>query len=91
MSVATQTGFFYITHPKWPEALAYRCNSCGVFKIFGDGPLRVWCCGQWKTPPEENFFIKLPRVASTAPSRGLTLPGNKISFDPDPAEGLSFR
>jgi len=80
-NVATQTGFFYITHPKWPEALAYRCNSCGVFKMFGDGPQRVWCCKEWRTPPAENFFNgRLPRVASQTPQRGLTLPGRVISF-----------
>jgi len=90
MSVATQTGFFYITHPKWPEALCYRCGQCGVFKMFGDGPQKVWCCKEWKTPPKESLWAgKLPRLASQAPSRGLTLPGKRISFDAD--ESSSFR
>jgi len=74
-------GWYYIVGARG-EKLAHNCTLCGCSHVIGtDSPARVWCCGQWKTPPEESFWAgNLPRVVSQAPQRGLTLPGKVISF-----------
>jgi hypothetical protein len=73
----TQQGFFYI----WcwvvgREALYHRCHRCGIFQMFPpEDRKRVWCCGQWRTKPEEGFWAgKLPRVAFAQPQALVAAP-----------------
>jgi hypothetical protein len=80
-NVDTQIGWFYLTHPHFPEVLCYRCNSCTLFSVMGDGPQRVYCCGEHKTKPEEGFLKgRLPRVASRPVREAFTLPSNEVIF-----------
>jgi hypothetical protein len=67
----TQCGWFLMILGAGREALCYRCAACTVFSM---GHERVWCCGQWKTPPKPGFWgEKLPRLPYIAAPRGLTV------------------
>ena len=72
--MSIQNGWFVVVNDnsKVRETVAYRCPSCSVeyFFLGDEQEPRAFCCGQWKTKPEEGWFSKLPRVKAQ-PHRGL--------------------
>jgi len=85
--VSVQTGWFVVVNDssKVRETVAYRCLSCSVeyFFLGDEKEPRAFCCGQWKTKPEESWLSKLPRVQAQS-QRGLTvLPGRMMDFGAD--------
>jgi hypothetical protein len=88
MNASTQNGWFYITHPKYPESLAYRCHCCSLFSIGQD---RVWCCGVYVTP-KESWWKKLPRHQSQQRARsGFALPGTAVDFSEGTSNAEAFQ
>jgi hypothetical protein len=81
MNADTMCGWFVMLLGGGRETLCYRRNCYGIFSMLGnEDRQRVWCCGQWKTPPKQGFWgTKLSRVPFVQP-QALTLPGNVVQF-----------